>query len=395
MLVGFADALAAPETAWCLADAGFDVTAFNRAGKRVALSKSCAVEEIVEVPSPEDDAGATIAALEGIVAAGSFDAILPLDDHAIWLALHAGLGATKVVGPVAPRAELALDKWRQYELAAQVGLKCLPTTLARTRADLAAHEAFPVVVKPALAVQFDGTGLHRDSVSVCATADELAGVIEAWDESTPQIVQPLVHGVGEGLFGLAGAQGVTAWSAHRRIRMMNPAGSGSSACVALAVDPSLVDAATAFVEEAQWRGPFMIELLRDDHGDANFLEFNGRLWGSLALSRRAGFDYAAWGVEQALDPEFEPRPPFAAEGLVCRHAGRELAHLLFVFRGPRSDALAGSWPARSTAVRDVLTVRRSDHWYNYRRGNRGVFVADTLDTVKSLVRRGRRARSAS
>ena len=48
---------------------------------------------------------------------------------------------------------------------------------------------------------------------------------------------------------------------------------------------------------------FMIELLRDRTGKVWFVELNGRPWGSMALSRRQGFEYPAWHVKLAIDPQ--------------------------------------------------------------------------------------------
>jgi len=40
VVIGFAEALAAPEVVWSLVDAGFDVAAFARRGKPAALAHS-------------------------------------------------------------------------------------------------------------------------------------------------------------------------------------------------------------------------------------------------------------------------------------------------------------------------------------------------------------------
>ena len=74
------------------------------------------------------------------------------------------------------------------------------------------------------------------------------------------------------------------------------------------------------------------------------------------------------------------------EGLVCRHLGRELIHLLTVMRGPRSVALT-EWPSRRRALSEVLRVRRGEQWYNWRAGERRVFMVDTAQTVLAPLRR--------
>src|SRR2546427_9668945 len=100
--------------------------------------------------------------------------------------------------------------------------------------------------------------------------------IGEWKERVPLLVQAFVPGSGEGIFGLAGPDGIRAWSAHRRLRMMNPQGSGSSACISQAVPSDLMPKVQKLIKKAQWRGLFMIEMLRDRSGDAWFVELNGR-----------------------------------------------------------------------------------------------------------------------
>ena len=69
------------------------------------------------------------------------------------------------------------------------------------------------------------------------------------------------------------------------------------------------------------------------------MELNGRAWGSMALARRRGFEYPAWNVQAALDPDFVPVEPTDPPEILARHLGMELAHLAFVARGPQSKAL--------------------------------------------------------
>jgi predicted ATP-grasp superfamily ATP-dependent carboligase len=245
---------------------------------------------------------------------------------------------------------------------------------------------FPVVVKPALAAAYVNGHLRRASSFVCADKRELARAVEKADPTQPYLVQPLIAGVGEGLFGLCLGDAVLGWSAHRRVRMMNPAGSGSSACIATEVDPAAADRAKCLVVNAAWSGLFMIELLREPSGRQWFLELNGRLWGSLALARRTGYEYPAWAVAHALDREFRPPSVPSSQPVLCRHLGREIVHLLFVLRGPRSRAIE-NWPARWDTIRALCRRRRDECWYNWRPGAMGFFLDDTARTVLDQIRR--------
>jgi hypothetical protein len=126
-------------------------------------------------------------------------------------------------------------------------------------------------------------------------------------------------------------------------------------------------------------------LLRDDAGRVWFMELNGRAWGSMALARRMGLEYPAWALTLALNPKTEIKiPQVAGRSLVCRHLGRELVHLLFVMRGPRSKALT-RWPSRWSAVRELLSFTRNDRWYNWRRDDCNVFFSDAIQTLKNQL----------
>jgi hypothetical protein len=199
--------------------------------------------------------------------------------------------------------------------------------------------------------------------------------------SYPALVQPLIAGQGEGIFGFAAAGGITAWSGHRRIRMMNPHGSGASACRLRPVEPGLMEAARRLMTGIGWRGPFMIELLRDAAGTAHFMELNGRLWGSTALVRRAGLDYPAWAVAQALDPGFAPPEVQPRDPGVVRHLGRDLVHLLFVLRGPQSAFHRAGWPRFWPALGAVLRPGPGRQFYNWDPGHRWFHLRDAASTV--------------
>lgn len=385
-LVGFADALAAVESAWSLLDDGFDVVAFSRAGRPPALARVAGVR-VVPVTPPEQDVKATLADLRRLVAGTGPAVVLPLDDHAVWLVDHVAADdvTLTVAGPTGDRAALALDKRQQLAVAEAAGLVVPSTT------DGAVPPAGdgPWLVKSALAVVERDGRLARPAGARAATPAAVAAAVEAL--AGPALVQPVVEGVGEGVFGLATDRGVEAWSAHRRIRMMNPKGSGSSACRSQPVDRDLRAGVERFVAATGWRGVFMVELLRDAAGTPWTMELNGRLWGSLALARHRGFAYPAWAARLALDPTYSPAAAGAVPAdppeVTARHLGRELVHVAAVAR----EAIRGSGdgPPLGRTLVDVARVRRGDRWYNWRSGAARVLVADTAATVRSQL--GRRS----
>lgn len=386
IIVAFAESLAAPEVAWSLRDDGFDVTVANRRGRRTALHRSRAVS-IVDVTPPEDD----LATCVGELAQEAHDhgaILMPVEDAAI--AVCARIAALQdgllVIGPTGARAELALDKRQQLEAASAAGFVVPPTHAVQTRDELRdAAVEFPVVLKPAHALRVDEGRLSRGRSFVCSDREELAAAEAAWDGQYALLVQPLFAGVGEGLFGLRGTGDDLVLSAHHRIRMMNPQGSGSSACETAPVEPELADAAFRFLRDTDWHGLFMLEFLRDGEEQAWFMELNGRSWGSMALALRAGLDYPAWAARTSLDPAFRPTVPETQQQIVCRHLGREIVHFLFAIRGSKTSA-SKDWPRPLPTLAKLLTVRRRDRWYNWRRDDWRVFFADTLETVVNQVK---------
>jgi predicted ATP-grasp superfamily ATP-dependent carboligase len=385
VLIGFGEALAAPEVAWSLLDAGFPVAAVHRRGRRSSLRR-CHSVEVWDITPPERDARAAARELGDLIRRREPALLMPLDDKAISLcAAVAGEEGTTIAGPTGAQAKFALDKRLQLEAATRAGFPVPATSsFAGIEDVLAADHPFPIMLKGALAIGERDGRLVIEPGRVCANRAELGRSARDFHPDQPLLAQQYLAGTGEGLFGLAQEGRVRQWSAHRRVRMENPQGSGSSACRSSPVDPASRERAERLVAAAGWTGLFMVELLRDDSGRAWFMEFNGRAWGSMALARRLGFEYPAWAAAAALDPAFTPSGPPWREGVTCRHLGRELVHLLLAMRGPRSRAIA-NWPSRARAFLDVARVRRDDEWYNLRPGQRELFAADTLHTLRAAI----------
>ncbi len=402
VLIGFAEALSAPEVVWSLVDAGCAVHAFGRKGQPSALRHSRHTS-VTDVTPPEKDSATTVqevtALAKSLIAAnpGRPVVVFPLDDAAVWLADRVvstganGTSAPALAGPSHRSVALALDKAVQVEAARVAGFNVPPTRILRTKADASPGEiGFPLILKPAEAVVWREGRLRKVRNWICANQSELDAALAGWGESVPLLMQPFVRGTGEGVFGMALTNGPAAISAHRRVRMMNPHGSGSSACVSQTVPADVERAAEQFIRQTGWRGLFMIELLRDLSGKAWFMEFNGRPWGSIALARRQGFEYPAWNVQLALDPQWRvSAPPRVRPGLVCRNAGRELMYPLFVLRGPKSDALQ-YWPGFWRSVAEVARVNSRHVFYNWRRDDARVFVSDCFYTLRSNLLKSKR-----
>jgi len=311
--------------------------------------------------------------------------LMALDDTAVWLLQRVSDRLeTKLTTVSGHQGEVALDKRLQLRAALDAGFAVPETQELVTQADLKTISFFPAILKPALAARARDGRLGRESCRIIAKSEDLSKF--ELDEREPMLAQPLLRGVGEGIFGLAVDSGVVCWSSHRRVRMMNPSGSGSSACISIKADPDLCLIAERFVKGIGWRGMFMIELLRDVNGQPWFMELNGRAWGSMALARRMGYEYPSWNAQYLVNPGFIPCVPAEKPPVLCRHAGRELLHLTFIWRGPASPVFP-AWPSLLAACREVLRIDRRDAWYNYNPDDWKVFWADTWQTLLSPIRK--------
>ena len=381
ILVGFAEALSAPEVIWCLLDAGFHVVAFTSSKHATPLHKLKSVD-LVRVTSMRDNAEKTLTELNDIYKKIKASAILPLNDSALWLCNRLSANPDiNVAGPTGVRAQFSLDKRLQIRAAQEAGFNVPETFVIEEMADTAKIVSFPVVVKSARAIaEYNGKPLEKESMWFCKDKEEFNRAIGAWSKKQPLLVQTVHVGTGEGLFGFATDNDIIMWTAHQRIRMMNPKGSGASACRAIPITDHPLDCAKDMLLKLQWRGMFMIEMLRDKNGKLWFVEVNGRSWGSTALALRMGFDYPAWTVMQKLDPTFVPQQPKPREYVVCRHLGREFIHILQVLRGPSSKAIP-NWPPFWRSFFNVFRIGKKDSFYNWRKGYSRFFLFDTYNTI--------------
>jgi hypothetical protein len=389
VLIGFGEAVPAPEVIFSLLSAGHEVRVFARTGAGRRL-RGLPIGQPMEITAPEKDAQAAVEGIGKAVATFRPEVLLALDDPALWLVASAARqGLIEGVVPAhatGAQAAVALDKEAQIAAAQAAGLAVPRTLVVREPDDLRQVADFPAIMKPAMAVVSRDGRIVKGGARYLLSAEDAGRSAATSRIDCPMLVQPLIAGVGEGVFGFATDEGIAAWSGHRRLRMMNPHGSGASACEVNPPDEAIRARISEMMTAIGWRGPFMIELLRDAAGRQWFMELNGRMWGSLALARRNGFEYPAWAVAHALDAGFRPARLEGRGEREVRHLGREVLHLMHVARGPRSDFHRSGWPEFWPAVRTVLKPGRRSSFYNYDPGYPRFFIRDAWSTVRAALR---------
>ena len=186
VLIGFGEALPAPEVVFSLLSAGHRVAAFARGNHPLARI----LPDWHRITPPEEDTAQAIADLRALMAGdGAADLILPLDDAALWL-VDAALGSdTRVVGATGDRAAFALDKERQIETARAAGLSVLPTTIVASPADLPALPSGPAIAKPRFAIREQDGRLGKPSAHYLLAAQDRDRLARSLSDG-PFLVQP-------------------------------------------------------------------------------------------------------------------------------------------------------------------------------------------------------------
>jgi hypothetical protein len=382
-LIGFAESWATPEVCFSLHATRARIVCFCRRNARAKFARLKFVE-YYPVNAPESDLNRAVDDVEALIARFQPEAIIPCEDAALLvLAKLNGLGRD-CLAPPAEACQFALDKWAQLDAARASGFAVMRTQLVESEGDVARFPIRPAILKPRNALDIRGAGIGKGRSFVIEDDDLPREARTALTQRT-YLVQEYKVGVGEGVFGIARSGKVYAGFGHRRLRMVNPAGSGSSACVSREPDAEELRAAEALVRRVAWQGPFMVELLRDFSGRAWFMEFNGRFWGSLALARRCGLDMPRLACELARGRN--PEIPSQIEPGFARHLGQDLIHFLFVLRGPRGDARTHKWPGRISTLKAILSPHRLSSFYNYDPSEPFFFVKDAAITVTNHIMR--------
>jgi len=322
-------------------------------------ARSRAAAATLSLPDPQVDpvrhgrAIASAAEREGFAAVlpGTEPSLQALADHPVVLPPGSALGLESA-GALAR----ATDKRLLHRLASESGLDVLPQTV-RDGAALIAEGAdldFPVVVKPLRSVEPAG-GERLDVVEVrpAATRAELSAAVAQAPERT-WLVEPLVTGTLEAVCGVAW-RGDVVCAVHQESPRIWPPDQGiSSFARTVAPDLELEARVRSLVAALGWSGVFGLQFLRVE-GRSYAIDFNPRVYGSIALAVAAGHNLPAIWVELLLGR----RPvvgPYRT-GVHYRVLGSDLRAIARTWRsGARTEALAALVPRRGT-VHGALALR--------------------------------------
>jgi len=313
----------------------------------------------VRVPDPDVDPGSYAVAVGEAAAEVGAEAVLPGTESAlVVLSSHptAVPDGIAVGAPPAATVNAAFEKTTVVDLAERVGLRTPPSRIA-TRDELrsqASELEYPVILKPARSKLATGAETMRYfQAQRIETAVQLRESL-ADAPPGPWVVQPYLAANLCAIGGVAW-HGSLVCAVHQMAHRIWPPDAGySSYAETVPADEQLEQAAGRLLSELQWSGVFQLQFIRT-RSDSYFIDFNPRLYGSIALAIAAGRNLPAIWADLVLGKE--PKIPGYRSGVHYRVEHNDARAILRLLRqGAAGVAVKALLPRRNT-VHGIVSLR--------------------------------------
>jgi protein-tyrosine-phosphatase/predicted ATP-grasp superfamily ATP-dependent carboligase len=348
------------------------VRSLGRAGLRVSVGaatdaaiafRSRYAHARLVYPSPASDCAPFVDWLEAELRRRTYDLVIPVTDLTT-VPVSKNLERLRPFSTLAAESfdtlRVVCDKDETLALARRVGVPCPATVIVHEAAELERHVPglrFPVVCKPLSSSVWGDAGFVSRTVFYACDEHELRREVNRALSAGPVMLQEYRKGVGVGVEVLARSGEIVQVFQHQRLHELPLTGGGSTYRMSVPVDPRLYDYSSRLLGELGWTGVAMVEFRVDPATrDVSLMEINGRFWGSLPLSSRAGVPFALDLYQMLALGTTPPRRSYAM-GLRCRKlaADVEWCKEALTLDSSRRDVQAGlvRKPARLEVIRDM------------------------------------------
>ena len=250
-------------------------------------------ERRFSLPNPRQAARKFASTVAAIAAAGCYSMVLPCSEGSLWAISSAREefegSRVSLALPAEETVARCTDKAELVARAGEAGLGAPESTLCSSRDEaVAAAErfGFPAVLKPLRTVfEEDGETRHLASALV-ADRGALGERIE--QTGLPCLVQRREQGPVVSFAGVFAGGRLLASACSRYLRTWPPEAGPVSFSRSIAPQPETLAAVSRLVASLGWEGIFELEAVERVPGDYAVLDFNPRIYGSLALAVRAG-----------------------------------------------------------------------------------------------------------
>ena len=314
------------------------------------VERSSAKAGTVLVPDPKCDGEDFVHELAAAAMRLSVVAVLPsADSHLLALAGHEADFAGIALGtPSREIVERATNKDLLPELAATAGLQTPPTAKAvRGNSETVSMFGFPAIVKPrASRMQNPDGTLSALKARYVTTEQATKEALEAFP-GKEGLVQPYISGQLCSVSGVSW-EGELICALHQRSPRIWPVPTGESAWAqTIRPDTKLEQGVGRLLQAIGWSGIFQVQFIHSSCGEHYAIDFNPRIYGSLALAVAAGLNLPCIWTDLLLN-----RRPDVGGYLVgthFRHEEKDVRALAWMLvNGELRGALQGIIPRRGT-----------------------------------------------
>ncbi len=284
--------------------------------------------------------------------------------------------------------EVALSKQLTWELAHSLNVPVPASRYIVSWDEASAPTNFPVVLKPAASLVAVDDRLVGVTPVVVTTRQEWSRTLERLLPLCPVLEQEFITGRGVGIECLY-RNGTRLWHfQHERLHELPLTGGGSSYRRSVPVDNALLDAATRLLDSLHWHGVAMVEFKGSAEGGYRLMEINPRLWGSLALSIRAGVDFprGLWCLAAGADPGPQPHYKWP---YYTRNLSMDFDWLKENLRADHSDPLLLTMPGLRTLLEYGRPLIGRESWDHFVAKDWRVWSTVLLETFGAFWRTAR------
>jgi predicted ATP-grasp superfamily ATP-dependent carboligase len=275
-----------------LARAGYRVgAASSQRPAPAGWSRFC--ERRFDLPNPRLSAAAFARRVAEIAVAGKYRTVLACSEGSLWALSSARdeiEGSGLAVGlPPAEEVGRCTDKAELVSHAEAAGLGSPETVVCADPAEAIAageHLGFPAVVKPLHTVFEEGGEMRHLASALAADRGELEERVG--QAGLPCLVQRRELGPIVSFAGVFAGGRLLAIAGSRYVRTWPPQAGPVSFSTTVDPDQETVAAVARLVGSLGWEGIFELETIERGPGDYAVLDFNPRIYGSLALAVKAG-----------------------------------------------------------------------------------------------------------
>ncbi len=245
------------------------------------FSKYCAKKYLYR--SPCLDVAGYIDDIFEIIKKEKPDLFMPVNEETLLPLLKRRADLEKIIAlPLSNNEvmEKVLNKKSATEIAENLNIPC------PKKADNLSQAKFPLIARPTVSARITDNRVVSEKLFYVNSLKEAESI-----DASQYFFQEYFPGGGYGFYALFDSGRPLAYFMMKRLHEV-PFTGGPSSLRESVYEEKLKEYGLRILSELKWHGLAMVEFRRDERdGNFKFIEINGRLWGSLALSINAGVDF--------------------------------------------------------------------------------------------------------